>query len=105
MGKLYKGTVDLWINVPEGCEVAPAELIDRLAFALAQAASVLGVGLFPENAKDVAPATIEEWAEVARAEAAQVIKDPGNAEVFNALIDQGVTLVNARQQTTADATV
>jgi hypothetical protein len=104
MGKLYKGDVTLWINVPDESDVGADVLIDRLVFATATAASIRGIGVFPENAKNVEPTTIEEWAKVAKAEAALVATDGQDAERFNTLIDAGVTVINARQAAQPHAT-
>lgn len=98
MGQLYKGDVTVWFNVPTGSDIEPAELLDRFMFAMGTAAAIKGVSMFPENAKNVEPTTIDEWAKVAKAEAALVATDDEDAERFNVLIDTGVSLVNERAQ-------
>lgn len=104
MGQLYKGDVTVWINVPSDCDCPPDEVINRVLVAAGIIAAARGpVAFFPENARNVLPATIEDWATVAKAEAQDVAGDPAEAERFNALIDEGVDKINARQAAEAQA--
>jgi hypothetical protein len=99
MGQFYKGSVTVWINVPDDCETPPAELIDRIQFMGALLANAKGFGMFPEPAAHVEPATVEDWATVAKTEAGKVATDPDDAERLNALIDDGVKVVNSQTTT------
>jgi hypothetical protein len=96
MGQFYKGNVTVWINVPDDCETPPAELIDRVLFATALLASKVGVGMFPQPAEHVEPATVEDWATAAKTEVEKVATGPDDAERLNALIDHGVTVANSQ---------
>lgn len=104
MGQLYKGDVRVWINVPSDCECPPAELIDRVMVAAGLLAASQGhVAIFPEGARNVLPGTIEDWASAAKERGAEVAPTPDDAERMNALIDEGVVTINARQAAEAQA--
>lgn len=104
MGQLYKGDVTVWINVPSDCSCEPAEVLNQAMVAAGLLAASQGhVALFPENARNVEPATIEDWASAAKAKAEHFARTPDQAERINALIDDGVTVVNQRQAERAQA--
>ena len=104
MGQLYKGDVTVWINVPSDCSCEPAEVLNQAMVAAGLLAAAQGhVALFPENARNVEPATVEDWASAAKDLVAQVAPTPDDAERVNAIIDDGVTVVNQRQAERAQA--
>ncbi len=62
MGKLYKGTVTVWVKLRDTDDSDPAQVIDGLLYATAQAAGIaLGVGMFPENVTEVTETTMDDF--------------------------------------------